>query len=155
MPAVSAVVAPLVGCDVALPALSEGEWLFRLAMPKDSLALTVGDIFIQSPDRRTFLNHSSRVNNWLVPQDGYHALWCDVRLIHSDHNRHSYSPCLENVDSGSSGNTVSFDPARREVAHLVDVSLHTTREARLADRAAPCGMLVASSTGQTLHTIQA
>ena len=63
VPGVSTVVAPLIRCDVALPASSEGEWLFRLSMSKDSLALVVRDVFIQSPNRRAFLNHGLAVND--------------------------------------------------------------------------------------------
>ena len=42
----SAVVAPLIGCDVALTAFSKTERLFRLSVPKNSLTLAVGDVFI-------------------------------------------------------------------------------------------------------------
>jgi hypothetical protein len=36
-------------------------------------------------------------------------------------------------------------------SHLVDVSLHTTREAYFTDRAAACGVFVARPTSQTLR----
>jgi hypothetical protein len=40
---------------------------------------------------------------------------------------------------------------RRDVTHLVDMSLHTTREARFTDGAAACGVFIARPTSQTLR----
>jgi hypothetical protein len=56
VPAVSAVMTPLVVCDVALTTLSESKWLFRFAMLKNIHALAVSNIFIQPPDSRAFLD---------------------------------------------------------------------------------------------------
>lgn len=52
---------------------------------------------------------------------------------------------------GSSGSAVSFTHTRRDATRLVDVSLHTTREARFTDWAAACGVFVAHPTCQTLR----
>ena len=56
MPAVSAIVAPLVARDVTLPAIAEGKHLLRFSTLEDSFALALSNVFIQSPDCRAFLN---------------------------------------------------------------------------------------------------
>ena len=66
MPIVSAIVAPLVICDVALPTLAESKWLFRFPKPENSLAFTIGNILIQSPNSRAFLNRKSGTNSLIV-----------------------------------------------------------------------------------------
>jgi hypothetical protein len=48
------------------------------------------------------------------------------------------------------GRAVSFTHTRRDVSYLVDVSLHTAREACFTDRTAACGVFVARPTSQTL-----
>jgi hypothetical protein len=82
--------------------------------------------------------------------DAADARLCYAFLIHSDHNHKSYSPCPENDGLGSSGIAVSFTRTRRGVTRLVDMSLHTTREARFTDGAAARGVFVAHPTSQTL-----
>ena len=56
VPAVSAIVAPLVPRDVTLPAIAESKHLLRFSVLEDSFALALSNVFIQSPDRRAFLN---------------------------------------------------------------------------------------------------
>jgi hypothetical protein len=48
------------------------------------------------------------------------------------------------------GRAVSFTHTRRDASYLVDVSLHTAREACFTDRTAACGVFIARPTGQTL-----
>jgi hypothetical protein len=45
----------------------------------------------------------------------------------------------------------SFAYTRRDVTHLVDMSLHTTREACFTDWAAACGVFIARPASQTLR----
>lgn len=49
------------------------------------------------------------------------------------------------------GTQFSFAHTRRDVTHLVDVSLHTTREACFTDWAAARGMFIARPASQTLR----
>jgi hypothetical protein len=66
VPVVSAIVAPLVVCDVALPTLVECKRLFRFPKLENSLAFTIGNILIQSPDSRAFLNRRSGTDSLIV-----------------------------------------------------------------------------------------
>ena len=94
----------------------------------------------------------------LCPKDGYDARWSDAHSIHNDHNRHSYSPCLENENFGS-GSSRYMCQLRlcfkgRRIQYPVDVPLHAARETCLANWATACRMLIAGSTGQTLRIDQ-
>jgi len=48
------------------------------------------------------------------------------------------------------GRAVSFTYTRSDVSYLVDVSLHTAREASFTNRTAACGVFIARPTSQTL-----
>jgi hypothetical protein len=48
------------------------------------------------------------------------------------------------------GGTVSLIHTRKDVSHLVDMSLHTARKTCFTDRTAACGVFIARPTSQTL-----
>ncbi len=88
VPAASAVVAPFVRCDIALPTFTESERLFRFPVPKDCLSFAVGNVFIQSPDRGALLLRNKKVNSSFLDASTVEIVrLCCGFLIHTDHNR--------------------------------------------------------------------
>ena len=81
---------------------------------------------------------------------------CCGYLIRTDHSCRTDVICPESADLGKSIRRSEYDQLgsraaiQRDVADLVDVSLHPTRETCLADWTTARGMLIAGTTSQTL-----
>ena len=110
MPALSAVIAPFIACDIALPTLTESEGLFRFSVLKNRLSFTVGNVFIQSPDRGALLLGNKKVNNSSFGRCTVDIVrLCCGYLIRTDHSCRTGVICPESADLGKSMRRSEYD----------------------------------------------